>query len=121
MGKKILIVDDSKTIRQQVSFTLVKGGFVVVEGEDGKDGIAKLQANPDVCLILSDVNMPNMNGLEMIEAIQRDALSAVPIVMLTTEGSPELIERAKKAGAKGWLVKPFKPDQLISAVTKLAG
>ena len=122
MGKKILIVDDSRTIRQQVSFTLSKGGFTVVEAEDGKDGIAKLGAHEDVAMIISDVNMPNMNGIEMVEAIKADGKhKALPIVMLTTEGSGELIERAKAAGAKGWIVKPFKPDQLIAAVNKLTG
>ena len=71
-------------------------------------------------MIISDVNLPNMNGIEMVEAIKAGGkYSAVPIVMLTTEGSAELIERAKAAGAKGWLVKPFKPDQLIAAVNKL--
>lgn len=122
MGKKVLIVDDSRTIRQQVNFTLSKSGLVVVEAEDGKDGIEKLKANPDITMIISDVNMPNMNGLEMVEAIAADAtLSHPPIVMLTTEGSGELVDRAKKAGAKGWLVKPFKPDQLVAIVTKLVG
>lgn len=122
MSKKIMIVDDSRTIRQQVNFTLSKGGFEVVEAEDGKDGIEKLKANADIAVIISDVNMPNMNGLEMVEAINADAtLKHPPIVMLTTEGSGELVERAKKAGAKGWLVKPFKPDQLVAVVTKLVG
>ena len=122
MAKKVLIVDDSRTIRQQVNFTLTKGGFQVIEAEDGKDGIAKLTANPDVSVIISDVNMPNMGGLEMVAAITSNAsLPHPPIVMLTTEGAPELIEQAKKAGAKGWLVKPFKPEQLVTVVTKLAG
>ncbi len=122
MGKKILIVDDSRTIRQQVSFTLTKGGYEVIEAEDGNDGIAKLKANLDVAMIISDVNMPNKDGLQMCEDISKDAeLSKFPIVMLTTEGAKELIERAKAAGAKGWLVKPFKPDQLMAAVTKIAG
>ncbi len=122
MSKKVLIVDDSRTIRQQVNFTLSKGGFTVVEAEDGKDGIEKLKANADISMIISDVNMPNMNGLEMVEAIASDAsLPKPPIVMLTTEGSGELVERAKKAGAKGWLVKPFKPDQLVTVVQKLVG
>lgn len=120
MGKKILIVDDSKTIRQQVNFTLVKSGFEVLEAVDGLDGIAKLKDNADVAMIISDVNMPNMDGLTMCEKINSDAaIRKVPIVMLTTEGAAELIERAKRAGAKGWLVKPFKPEDLIAAVTKL--
>ncbi len=120
MGKKILIVDDSRTIRQQVSFTLAKGGFDVVEAEDGVKGIEALKGNADVAMIISDVNMPNMNGLEMVEAISKDgSLPKVPIIMLTTEGSSDLITRAKAAGAKGWLVKPFEPDQLIAAVVKL--
>lgn len=122
MSKKVLIVDDSRTIRQQVNFTLAKSGHTVVEAEDGVDGIAKLKANPDVAMIISDVNMPNMNGLDMVEAIVADGtLAHPPIVMLTTEGSGELVDRAKKAGAKGWLVKPFKPDQLVAIVTKLVG
>lgn len=122
MSKKILIVDDSRTIRQQVSFTLSKGGYKVVEAEDGVQGIAKLKAEGDVAMVISDVNMPNMNGLEMLESIKKDdSINKVPIIMLTTEGSGDLISRAKAAGAKGWLVKPFEPDQLIAAVTKLAG
>jgi two-component system chemotaxis response regulator CheY len=122
MGKKILIVDDSKTIRQQVSFTLSKGGFEVVEAEDGALGLSALKANLDVALVISDVNMPNMNGIEMVQAISKDqSINKIPVIMLTTEGSTELIQKAKEAGAKGWLVKPFKPDQLLAAVSKLAG
>jgi two-component system chemotaxis response regulator CheY len=120
MGKKILIVDDSKTIRQQVSFTLTKGGYEVVEAEDGKDGLSKLSGNPDIAMVISDVNMPNMDGLQMVEAIKATG-NKVPVVMLTTEGAVDLIDRAKAAGAKGWLVKPFKPEQLVAAVNKLAG
>ncbi len=121
MGKKILIVDDSRTIRQQVSFTLVKAGFEVVEAEDGKDGLAKLSSSGPFVLVISDVNMPNMNGLEMLENIHAlPEHSSLAVIMLTTEGGADLIERAKKAGAKGWLVKPFKPEQLVAAVTKLA-
>lgn len=120
MGKKIMIVDDSKTIRQQVSFTLTKGGYQVVEAEDGQDGLEKLKANQDVAMIISDVNMPNMNGLEMVEKLKANG-NTVPVIMLTTEGAADLIQRAKAAGAKGWLVKPFQPDQLVAAVTKIAG
>lgn len=120
MSKKILIVDDSRTIRQQVNFTLQKSGFATVEAEDGQKGIEALAANPDVAMVISDVNMPNMGGLEMLESIKANPQHAnLPIVMLTTEGAAELLERAKSAGAKGWLVKPFKPDQLIAVVNKL--
>lgn len=120
MGKKVMIVDDSKTIRQQVTFTLTKGGYEVIEAEDGVDGIEKLGANGDVAMIISDVNMPNMDGIQMVEKMKENGVT-VPIVMLTTEGAADLIERAKAAGAKGWLVKPFKPEQLVAAVNKLAG
>jgi len=120
MGKKIMIVDDSKTIRQQVSFTLTKGGYEVIEAEDGVDGIEKLKANKDIAMVISDVNMPNMNGLEMVEKLKAEG-NTVPVIMLTTEGASDLIQRAKAAGAKGWLVKPFQPDQLVAAVTKIAG
>lgn len=116
---KVMIVDDSNTIRQQVNFTLSKDGFQVIEAVDGLDGIAKLKENPDIKVIISDVNMPNMNGLEMVEKMASDGVK-IPIVMLTTEGSMEMIDRAKKAGAKGWMVKPFQPPQLIAAVKKLA-
>lgn len=122
MGKKILIVDDSKTIRQQVSFTLSKGGYDVVEAEDGQIGYDTLKNTADIAMVISDVNMPNMDGIQMVETIAKDSsVAGVPIIMLTTEGSGELIEKAKAAGAKGWLVKPFKPDQLLAAVGKLAG
>jgi two-component system chemotaxis response regulator CheY len=120
MSKKIMIVDDSKTIRQQVTFTLTKGGYEVVEAEDGQDGIEKLKANADVAMVISDVNMPNMNGLEMVEKLKSEG-NTVPVIMLTTEGAADLIQRAKEAGAKGWLVKPFQPDQLVAAVSKIAG
>ena len=121
MAKKILIVDDSRTIRQQVGFTLSKEGFEVVEAEDGLDGINKLQGTPDISMIISDVNMPNMGGLEMIEAIRKiEQFKFIPIIMLTTESSGDKVERAKKAGASGWLVKPFNPEQLVGAVKKLA-
>jgi two-component system chemotaxis response regulator CheY len=97
-----------------VNFTLTKGGYQVIEAEDGADGIEKLKANKDVAMVISDVNMPNMNGLEMVEKLKAEG-NTVPVIMLTTEGAPDLIQRAKAAGAKGWLVKPFQPDQLVAA------
>ena len=121
MSKKILIVDDSATMRQQVNFTLSKSGFTVVEANDGQEGIAKIKEHQDLALIISDVNMPVMNGIEMLEEIKKQQLSSkVPCIMLTTEGKAELIERAKLAGVKGWIVKPFKPEQLVAIVTKIA-
>ena len=122
MSKKILIVDDSKTIRQQVNFTLSKSGYLVVEAEDGQLGYEALKQNSDIAMVISDVNMPNKNGLEMLQMIKEDSQTAgVPVIMLTTEGSAELIQKAKEYGAKGWLVKPFQPAQLIAAVSKITG
>ena len=107
MSKKVMIVDDSRTIRQQVNFTLSKGGYEVVEAEDGQLGLDTLKSNSDIAMVISDVNMPNMNGLEMVEAIAADdSINKTPVIMLTTEGSGELVERAKAAGAKGWELCP---------------
>lgn len=122
MGHKVLIVDDAKTIRQQVNFTLKKGGYDVVEAEDGIDGINKLKENRDIALIVSDINMPNLNGLEMVKQINEDPnLPHPPILILTTEGASEYVAQAKAAGAKGWIIKPFKPESLIEAIKKLIG
>ena len=119
-GKKVLIVDDSNTIRRQVRLALAHAGFTVLEGVDGMDGLKKLRENNDIAMVISDVNMPRMNGIEMIESIARENLRPdVPIVMLTTEGNPTLIRKAKAAGARGWVVKPFKPERLVTAVKRL--
>ena len=118
--KKILLVDDSPSVRQQVRLALSEAGYPVVEATDGLDGLAKLAATPDVGLIISDINMPRMNGLDMIEKVRTDAKHVtLPILMLTSEGQPALIDRGKKAGVKGWVVKPFKADMLLAAVKKL--
>jgi two-component system chemotaxis response regulator CheY len=118
--KKILLVDDSPSVRQQVRLALTEAGYPVVEANDGLDGLAKLAATPDVGLIISDINMPRMNGLDMVEKVKSEAKHVtLPVLMLTSEGQPALIERAKKAGVKGWVVKPFKADMLLAAVKKL--
>lgn len=121
MSKNILIVDDSLTVRQQVSAVLTQAGYGVVEAEDGHAGVEAIQGRDDIAMVICDVNMPRMNGLDMVEKVTQNGQNAsLPILMLTTEGSPALIKRAKELGAKGWIVKPFKADHLLAAVQKLA-
>lgn len=118
--KRVLIVDDSATIRQQVRLALSQAGFDVVEATDGEDGVAKIRGDASIAAVICDVNMPKKSGLELIEEIKAGgANSGVPIVMLTTEGQPALVQRAKEAGAKGWIVKPFKANLLVAAMLKL--
>jgi two-component system chemotaxis response regulator CheY len=120
MAGTILLIDDSETVRQQVRRTLVGAGYEVIEASDGVDGLEKIRRRTDLFLALCDINMPRMNGLEMLEHLHRDG-STLPVVMLTTEGQPVLIRRAKEAGAKGWIVKPIKPEPLLAAVTRVLG
>jgi two-component system chemotaxis response regulator CheY len=120
MSKKVLVVDDSSSIRQRVSSALVGAGFEVVAAVDGLDALAKLSATKDVALVIADINMPRLNGLEMISRIRGDEkTSGIPILVLTTEGDPDLITEARKLGVKAWMVKPFKEELLVSAVEKL--
>jgi two-component system, chemotaxis family, chemotaxis protein CheY len=120
MSRRVLIVDDSATIRQQVRMALAQAGFDVVEAADGEDGIAKIRSDSQIAAVICDINMPKKTGLELIEEIRAGgANSQVPIVMLTTEGQPALVQRAKQAGAKGWIIKPFKAALLVAAVQKL--
>lgn len=120
-GKTILTVDDSASIRQMVSLTLSSAGYKVVEAGDGAEGYAKATAGT-VHAVITDLNMPNMNGLEFIRKFRaHPASKGVPILLLTTESSEELKRQAKEAGAIGWIVKPFKPDQLLAAIKKVAG
>jgi len=122
MAKTILIVDDSPTMRQQVRIPLEDAGYTIVEAGDGHQGLAQVDKHPGVALIITDVNMPGMNGLDMLEQLRKDPRhAALPVVVLTTEGKKSLVERAERAGAKGWLVKPFKPEILLAAARKLAG
>ena len=120
--KRVLVVDDSSTIRQQVSQVLTQVGFEVIEAEDGQIGADIIRDDPSISVVICDVNMPRLNGIEMVLHVKRDAKNAnLPILMLTTDGQPALIKKAKEAGAKGWMVKPFNPSQLVLAVQKLAG
>ncbi len=118
--KKVLIVDDSATVRQQVRAALGTAEFDVIEASDGTEGAETISRLTDLAAVICDVNMPRMNGLEMLETIKRDPKNTtLPVVMLTTEGQHELVQRAKAAGAKGWIVKPFKPALLLAAIRKL--
>ncbi|MGB8298233.1 MAG: response regulator [Polyangia bacterium] len=121
-SKTILIIDDSLTVRQQVSMTLTSAGYQIVEARDGREGVDVLRARAGIAMVLCDVNMPCMNGLEFLDTVKGDnAGPPVPVVMLTTDGAPDLIARAKRAGARGWIVKPFRPDLLVAAVRRIAG
>ena len=120
MSKKVIVIDDSLTVRQQVGMALRQAGFEVIEAADGDEGADLIGRNADAAMVICDVNMPRMNGLELLELIKKDGKNAnLPVLMLTTEGQPQLIDRAKKSGAKGWVVKPFKPELLVAAVKKL--
>lgn len=117
--KKVLIVDDSPIVRQQVKQALGPS-YEFIEAGDGAEGLNKVTAEPDIAMVILDVNMPRMSGLEMLERVKEGGKNAgVHVVMLTGEGQHSMIERAKKAGAKGWIVKPFKAELLSAAVRKL--
>lgn len=121
MNPKVLVVDDSLMVRQQVKRALVAAGFDIVEAQDGMDALEKADKTPGLSLVICDVNMPRMNGLDFLEAFRKDdRFKAIPAVMLTTEAQPDLVSRAKSLDAKGWIIKPFKPDLLTSAAKKLA-
>jgi two-component system, chemotaxis family, chemotaxis protein CheY len=118
MSATVLVIDDSLMVRQQVGRALTAAGFSILEATDGVDALQKLANSPETRLVVCDVNMPRMNGIEFLERLNANG-SSIPVVMLTTEGQPELIQRAKALGAKGWIVKPFKPDLLVAAAKKL--
>jgi two-component system, chemotaxis family, chemotaxis protein CheY len=120
LDKKILIIDDSATVRQQVRSALAPAGFDVLEAADGVEGLETISACEDLAAVLCDVNMPRMGGLQMLELAKATGrLIALPVVMLTTEGQPALVQQAKAFGAKGWIVKPFKPEHLVATMRKL--
>jgi two-component system chemotaxis response regulator CheY len=119
VGKTILIVDDSASLRQVVAIALRNAGYDVIEAVDGVDGLSKLDGQK-IHLIISDVNMPNMDGITFVgEAKQRPGYSFTPVIMLTTEFRVEKKQAGQAAGAKAWVVKPFEPSQLVAAVSKL--
>ncbi len=116
-GKTILVVDDSEGIRQQINQALAAAGHQTVEAADGAEGLAVMRARRDLGLVLCDLNMPRMNGLEMLAEAKKEGHGA-PVLMLTTEAQPSLVARARQVGAKGWIIKPFKPELLLMAVKR---
>ena len=118
MGKTILTVDDSATVRQTVAMTLARAGYDIVQASNGVEAVGLLGRSFD--LVITDLNMPKMNGIELIGEIRKSGGNRfVPILVLTTESQPEMKQKAKAAGATGWLVKPFRPDQLVSVVGRV--
>ena len=119
MAKTILIVDDSSSVRQVVGITLRAAGYEVIEGYDGENALTKLDGRK-IHLIISDVNMPNLDGIGFVKAVKGLAnYRFTPIIMLTTESADDKKREGQAAGAKAWVVKPFKPDMLLNAVQKL--
>ena len=121
MGKRILTVDDSATVRKMVSYTLRGAGYDVVEAEDGVDGLEKASAQ-QVDLVLTDQNMPRMDGLTLIKSLREmPTYRRSPILVLTTESGDDMKQRGRAAGATGWMVKPFDPERLLTVVRKVLG
>ena len=121
MAKLIMTADDSASIRQMVSFTLKQNGYEVIEAVDGKDALDKLSTQK-VDMLITDLNMPNLDDLGLIRGVRSGTLNKfVPIIMLTTESQDSKKGEGKAAGATGWIVKPFKPEQLIAVIKKVLG
>lgn len=121
MNKKVLVVDDSPSLRSMVTFTLKSAGYQLVEAADGRQGLDKAKATR-VNLVLTDQNMPVMDGLTLIQSLRATPeYAGVPIVMLTTESSDEMKAKGRAAGATGWMVKPFDPVRLLDVVRRLIG
>ena len=120
MGKIALIVDDSPTMRQMVAFTLTNAGFTVVEAQDGKDAVNKVAGGGKMDIVVTDLNMPEMDGIALIKELRKlNAFRFTPILMLTTESAAEKKQAGKEAGATGWIVKPFNPEVLLKTIAKV--
>lgn len=118
---RILAVDDSVSMRQMVAFTLKSAGFDVAEAEDGKSAL-ELARKEKFNLVLADVNMPGMDGIELIRLLRAEAdYKYTPLLMLTTESGLDKKQEGKAAGATGWIVKPFNPDQLVATIRRVLG
>jgi two-component system, chemotaxis family, chemotaxis protein CheY len=122
MAKTVLVVDDSSSLRSLVRMSLTRAGYAVIEAADGKEGLTRLdQATTKVHLIVSDVNMPNMDGISFVRQVKlHPKHKFIPVIMLTTEDEGAKMQQAKAAGARAWLTKPFNPPELLDAVSQLA-
>jgi two-component system, chemotaxis family, chemotaxis protein CheY len=119
-AKRVLIVDDSASVRRQVVQALSGAGFEVVEADNGVTGTQMIDEDPSLAAVICDIHMPCMDGLEMLSFVKSKARHrALSVLMLTAEVQPDMILKAKERGARGWLVKPFAPSQLVSAIRKL--
>lgn len=122
MSKTVLTIDDSRTMREMLNHALVEAGYRVLQAVDGVEGLEVLQANgADIDVVITDINMPRLDGFGVIEGVRADpAHRATPILVLTTESDAAKKERARSAGATGWIVKPFNPVKLVDAVRRVA-
>lgn len=121
MAKTVLVVDDSSSLRALVKLALTRAGYAVIEGADGKEALSRLDQAGKVHLIISDVNMPNMDGIAFLRQVKlHPRHKFIPVIMLTTETEQARMQQAKAAGARAWLVKPFNPPALLDAVSQLA-
>lgn len=122
MKKKILVVDDSATLRASVNYTLKSAGFETINAVNGVDGLEKLteahKQGDQIGMIISDINMPFMDGITFIKEVKKTSFKFLPILVLTTESQDDMKLKGKQAGASGWLVKPFKPEQLVYVTKK---
>jgi two-component system chemotaxis response regulator CheY len=122
MAKRILVVDDSAAIRQSITYVLQQGGYEVIEAKDGQDGLDTLTTIEPPDLIITDVNMPNLDGIGFIRRIREQIkFKFLPIVVLTTESQGDKMNEGKEAGATAWIVKPFNADKLLAVVKKVIG
>jgi two-component system chemotaxis response regulator CheY len=121
LSLRVMTVDDSKTMRDMVSFTLRQAGYAVTEAEDGQKALAALKTST-ADLVITDLNMPNMDGISLIRALRKEAkYRTVPILMLTTEADAAKKAEGREAGATGWIVKPFSPEKLLDVVQRVCG
>jgi two-component system chemotaxis response regulator CheY len=120
MGKTVLVVDDSSTMRQMVAYTLKNAGYDVVEAGNGKEAVGKLNGGTKPALVVTDLNMPEMDGITLIAEIRKmAAFKFTPILMLTTESADDKKKAGQAAGATGWIVKPFNPEQMLKVIQKV--